>query len=111
MQSVPSGGFGGVCGLHTEDGGDGGFRQTAFLHIGYTGTCVCAEVGGAFAIVLTNRVYNCEGPSCPDGSEDPVKSIYRQFNAIAGEELVEAWKTMDEEGEEGNKAQKEQRHV
>jgi serine-type D-Ala-D-Ala carboxypeptidase len=63
----------------------GGFPQDAFMHIGYTGTCVCAERGGVWSVVLTNRVYNCNGQDCsgvPDLTER-TEDVYRRFNTEA----------------------------
>jgi len=44
----------------------GTFPQSTFMHIGYTGTCVCGTAEGnggkgLYSVILTNRVYNCEG--------------------------------------------------
>jgi CubicO group peptidase (beta-lactamase class C family) len=55
-----------------------------FLHIGYTGTCLCIDHESDFwSVVLTNRVFNCQGQLCPVGSENDVKYIFREFNIAA----------------------------
>ena len=69
-------GFDGVCGS--------GLTESAFLHIGYSGTCICIDpVRDFWSVVLTNRVFNCQGQLCPAGSEDAVKEVYRNFNTAA----------------------------
>ena len=91
LATVADYGFDGACG--------GGAGPAAFLHIGYTGTCLCVDPGvdpgveagegrgggngGFWSVVLTNRAFNCQGQLCPAGSEDAVKQVYRDFNSHA----------------------------
>jgi len=76
LRSVNDYGFDGVCGDVLS--------PRTFLHIGYTGTCLCIDQDSDFwSVILTNRVFNCQGQICPTGSEDYVKSIYRKFNTAA----------------------------
>ncbi len=65
----------------------GSFPASTFMHIGYTGTCVCGNTDvGLYTIILTNRVYNCEGLSCTNSSSSTAtKDVYRQFNSAAFE--------------------------
>jgi hypothetical protein len=54
-----------------------------FMHTGYTGTCICVDpdpLHGLYTVILTNRIYNCEGQLCETGSSDAVKEVYRTFN-------------------------------
>ena len=61
--------------------------------IGYSGTCLCVDpVAGFWSVVLTNRVYNCQGQLCPQGSEDAVKGLYRKFNTAAAAHAAAARK-------------------
>jgi len=66
--SVNDYGFSGSC---------GNMSAQTFMHLGYTGTCVCIDpVNKIWSVVLTNRVMN-------GGSSDGVKTVYRAFhNAI-----------------------------
>ena len=59
-------GFDGVCGDVLP--------ANAFLHIGYTGTMVCASEG-ALLILLTNRVF----PVDDDASRARIKAVRKQF--------------------------------
>jgi serine-type D-Ala-D-Ala carboxypeptidase len=61
----------------------GNMPEETFMHIGYTGTCVCGVRGGLWTVILTNRVYNCDGQSCPSELSTYVKDIYRRFNSMA----------------------------
>lgn len=80
--SVNDYGFDGVCSQVTS--------KSTFLHIGYTGTCLCIDpVNGFWSVILTNRVYGCQGQLCPDGSEDAVKDVYRQFNSVAAARFID----------------------
>ena len=65
----------------------GSFPASTFMHIGYTGTCVCGNTeAGLYTVILTNRVYNCEGLSCTNSSSSTAtKDVYRQFNSAAFE--------------------------
>ena len=110
LHSVDDFGFDGVCGGGSKSGSGSGsagsnehqasasllpasdsdsyFPESTFLHIGYTGTCVCiappnADDGGVWTVLLTNRVYGCQGQLCPSASEDAAKAAYRQFNEAA----------------------------
>jgi hypothetical protein len=65
------------------DNSCGAFPDSAFMHIGYTGTCVCGVRGGLWSVVLTNRVFQCEGQSCPSELSALVKDVYRKFNTLA----------------------------
>lgn len=59
----------------------GSMSMKTFMHTGYTGGCICVDPDNKlFSVVLTNRVYNCQGQLCPAGSSDPVKAIYKAFN-------------------------------
>jgi len=76
LRSVNDYGFDGVCGDILS--------PKTFLHIGYTGTCLCVDLESDFwSVILTNRVFNCQGQICPTDSEDYVKSVYRKFNTVA----------------------------
>eukprot|EP01032_Pedospumella_encystans_P011506 gene11506-13373_t len=62
----------------------GDMSAQTFMHTGYTGTCICIDpVNKLYSVVLTNRIYNCDGQLCPTGSSDPVKQIYKRFNSAA----------------------------
>jgi serine-type D-Ala-D-Ala carboxypeptidase len=40
----------------------GALSQKTFMHIGYTGTCICIDpVDQVWTVILTNRVYGCSG--------------------------------------------------
>jgi len=53
LQSVNDYGFDGVCGEFLSN--------RTFLHIGYTGTCLCIDPVNAFwSVILTNRAYGCQ---------------------------------------------------
>lgn len=93
LNNVSDFGFDGVCG--------GRASMKTFLHIGYSGTCICIDpegnpvdsesqddgtnerTAGFFSVVLTNRIYGCQGQLCPSGSEEAVKTIYHDFNSAA----------------------------
>ena len=83
-----SGGLCGHAGVFTTapDVGSGTTTraEATFLHIGYRGTCMCGDAqNNLWSVVLTNRVYNCEGQSCPTPTSDAVKAVYKQFNSEA----------------------------
>jgi serine-type D-Ala-D-Ala carboxypeptidase len=66
----------------------GSFPAQTFMHIGYTGTCVCGTAAGnrgkgLYSVVLTNRVYNCEGQKCPSELATYTENVYRNFNSKA----------------------------
>jgi len=61
----------------------GAMSVDTFMHTGYTGTCICIDPRGLYTVILTNRVYNCQGQLCDAGSSDAVKQIYRTFNTAA----------------------------
>ena len=85
LENVTDFGFDGVCGSI--------LGPRTFLHIGYSGTCLCVDpVAGFWSVVLTNRVYNCQGQLCPQGSEDAVKGLYRKFNTAAAAHAAAARK-------------------
>jgi serine-type D-Ala-D-Ala carboxypeptidase len=64
------------------DNSCGTMSDSAFMHIGYTGTCVCVDpVNLLWSVVLTNRAYNCNGQSCPPEISANVKAVYRAFNS------------------------------
>ena len=68
------------------DNSCGAMSSSSFMHIGYTGTCVCVDPENLlWSVVLTNRAYNCDGQSCPSEISADVKAVYREFNS----ELVE----------------------
>ena len=73
--SVTDYGYSNSCGTLSE--------QT-FMHIGYTGTCICIDpLNQVWSVVLTNRVYNCQGQSCTDpDSSTNTKAVYNKFNSI-----------------------------
>ena len=103
LHEVDDFGFGGVCGGSTSTLGHKRMRsdrnswaisaatsqyfsEETFLHIGYTGTCICIDPQSSiWTVVLTNRVYGCQGQTCSAGSEDDVKQIYREFNEASAE--------------------------
>lgn len=61
----------------------GTMSPLTFMHTGYTGTCMCADPeSGLWSVILTTRIYNCQGQLCPSGSSDAVKSIYKEFNTV-----------------------------
>lgn len=64
--TVPDQGWGGTCGpLSTK----------TFLHIGYTGTQICADPEhGVYTVLLTNRVY-------PTGDNTQIQAVRRAWNA------------------------------
>lgn len=65
------------------------FPENTFMHIGYTGTCVCAVQNSIYSVILTNRVYNCIGLSCSNTSiSTAVKEIYREFNSLAYQTFI-----------------------
>lgn len=71
------------------DNSCGTMSDTSFMHIGYTGTCVCVDpVNLMWSVVLTNRAYNCDAQSCPPEISADVKAVYREFNS----ELIEQQK-------------------
>jgi serine-type D-Ala-D-Ala carboxypeptidase len=99
LKNVSDFGFDGVCGAHAS--------SSTFLHIGYSGTCICIDPlgrghrvvssrnssgdladsfssggSGFFSVILTNRIFGCQGQLCPSGSEDAVKSLYHRFNSV-----------------------------
>ena len=63
--SVPDGGWNGTCGK---------LSSKTFLHLGYTGTQICADpVRGVLTILLTNRVY-------PSGSNVKIMQVRQEWN-------------------------------
>jgi CubicO group peptidase (beta-lactamase class C family) len=55
-------------------GSCGNMSNKTFMHIGFTGTCVCIDpVNELWSVILTNRVYDM-------GSSDAVKAMYQQFH-------------------------------
>lgn len=63
--TVPDGGWNGTCGkLSTK----------TFLHVGYTGTQICADPDRqVWTVLLTNRVY-------PTGSNEKIIAVRKQWN-------------------------------
>eukprot|EP01032_Pedospumella_encystans_P014038 gene14038-16143_t len=62
----------------------GAMSSTTFMHIGYTGTCICIDpVNKLFSAVLTTRVYNCDVQGCPSDNSMLTKDVYRRFNTEA----------------------------
>jgi CubicO group peptidase (beta-lactamase class C family) len=53
LHEVNDFGFDGVCGRTLS--------ESTFLHIGYSGTCLCIDPENDFwSVILTNRVFNCQ---------------------------------------------------
>lgn len=68
---------------HGYDHSCGSMSGKTFMHIGYTGTCMCADPKSSlWSVILTNRAYNCQGQKCPTELSTAVKSVYRKFNTV-----------------------------
>lgn len=67
----------------------GSMSGDTFMHIGYTGTCMCGDPKSSlWSVILTNRAYNCQQQKCPTELSDAVKTVYRKFNSVAAESFV-----------------------
>lgn len=74
---------------HGYDHSCGTMSGETFMHIGYTGTCMCADPKTSlWSVILTNRAYNCQGQKCPTELSTAVKSVYRKFNSVVAHSFV-----------------------
>jgi CubicO group peptidase (beta-lactamase class C family) len=59
------------------------------MHVGYTGTMLCIDPElQMWSVLLSNRVYNCQGQACPSNMSEPVKVVERAFNNAIKDAVV-----------------------
>lgn len=67
----------------------GTLSTRTFMHTGYTGTLICVDPEfGIWTVLLSNRVYGCQGQACATGSSDPIHAVERAFNSLVKDTVI-----------------------